>query len=142
MATKYVESGEQYRARQTACRMLGVDSFWLGLVMKEYPKRGKGIYAMPDSNQRAEVAREVYKRHESETDAMLELYETKLAKIQKRKEDVAGRVSSAKECRVCGKSNPGKFDACPVCLDVYIHEFRDDFLKHLNSCDALKILDS
>ncbi len=142
MAINHVESSESYKAKMNAARTLGVDAFWLGMVLKEYPRKADGVYAMPESNQRAEIAREVYKKHESEIEVMLELYEANLSRMQKGKARVTGPVRPGRECRVCGKDNPSLFEACPVCLDVYLQEFRDDFLGHMSTCKALEILDS
>ncbi len=141
MATNHVESEKNYQARIRAARTLGVDSFWLGLILKDDSGKTRGQYSLSESRETAKIAREVYRRHESEIDAMFMQYEVILGKIKNGKE-VAGELRRGKECRVCKKSNMGSHDACPVCLDVYLHEFRNDFLRQVNSCDALRIIDA
>ena len=139
MAKNYSESGENHRRTIDYSVTLGVSPFYLGLVMKEASGKREGAYAMPESRERAKIARELYKRHESETDVMLEKYETQLAKIQNGKDRTVMGVTVEKTCKVCKRPSVGRYDACPVCLDVYLSEFRDDFLRHLDTFEATEI---
>jgi len=123
MATNYVESEENYRAKMQAAMTLGIDSLFLGMIMKENSKSGNGHYSLPDSRKRAEIARDVYRRKDSKITEMLKQYEIKHTQMQKG-ERITGLTGEDKICKVCGDSNPSMFDACPVCLDVYIQEFR------------------
>jgi len=99
MATNYVESEENYRAKMQAAMTLGIDSLFLGMIMKENSKSGNGHYSLPDSRKRAEIARDVYRRKDSKITEMLKQYEIKHTQMQKG-ERITGLTGEDKICKV------------------------------------------
>ncbi len=136
-----METQESRNVNIKYARTLGVDEFFLALVMTYSLRKNKVEYANLESEASAKIARNVYSKHDSQIEEILLNYEIDLAKIEKGKLKLNPKNKENKTCKVCGQENPSHFQTCPVCTDVYLKEYRDDFLKHTNSCDALRILD-
>jgi translation initiation factor 2 beta subunit (eIF-2beta)/eIF-5 len=141
MANNYLETYELYKAKVNYANMLGIPSFLMGAVMKKKYGSNKPNYTNPDSRERAKIAKEIFRNPSSKIEDMLKNYEIMLARSEDGKLTLDTTNIKENKCKVCLQKYVGAFETCPVCTDVYINEFRSNFLSKLNSCDALKIID-
>lgn len=131
------EIPEGYLASLRRARTLGVDI----LSLEEVTTFGSGKmreYAHPESRKKAEKAMLAYKRMDEKTEGLLLDYERQLSRVIGGKEKL--NITEGR-CGICHQETRAGYSACAVCLDVYHQHAREGFLKSLDSCEALRIVD-
>jgi hypothetical protein len=133
MSKRYVGDVKQEDAKRYAARTLGVHVFQLCMIYSDE----KG-YIDVDARISAERAMLAYKRMSDETESVLLDYEIELSRVKSRKAKL--QISEGR-CGICHQEVSAGYSACAVCLDVYHQQVREGFLKSLDSCEALRIID-
>jgi len=131
----YVGSDREANGRKQACLRLGTNN----LELNGRIARANGAYRQEESEKRADVARLFYAVLDNDTETALLKYEQEFVQIERRRKTLLAVKEG--NCSICGKINFGKFDICPICLDVYHREFRANLKLSLDSCEALRIID-
>jgi hypothetical protein len=139
MKTNYVISDEEHKKRERAEKLLGIQPFMWGEVFRQEYK-GREELVSEESREREAMAIRVYNALIPETEKAIISYEISLVKV------LQGKVrlkfnSQIKECRICGRSNSGAYDICPVCLDAY-HRNRLQILDRLSDSNLLKLAET
>lgn len=138
MTTNLVISEENYKAEVETAQILGIQRFQLGEILKLPSGKLEGEYGLENSRIRARKAMPRYKRMDEETESVLLTYERELARVQSGKSKL--KITEGR-CGICHQETRAGYSACAVCLDIYHHEVREGFLKSLDSCQALRIID-
>jgi hypothetical protein len=137
----YRESGKNYKNRRALEFSFGVEGFFVDQVLKVKNDTRKPQYALPECDERAIIARGIYEQFSSKTKGLLYGYEKKRIQLEagKKKIEIPQREG---RCKICSHSNMGIYGICPVCIDVYLNEYRDKFFKSISSCTALKLMEA
>ncbi len=137
-ATKYFESEARHKAKIELARLLGIEIFQFSEIFRDASGKRAGQYGLPDSRKKAERAMLAYKRMDEETEGVLLEYELENARVKSGKQKL--KIESGR-CGICHQESRAGYSACAVCLDVYHEHARAGFLKSLDSCTALQIID-
>jgi hypothetical protein len=122
---------------------LGVRGAYSFPKVKDLLTKIEGVYVHEESRKRAQLARSAYSEMKSHIRWVVIEYERNCVRRTK-KIPVHKATPKAHSCLTCNTHSPygGRYHICPVCLEVYNKEFRDNFLESLDSCEALSIIDT